>query len=33
MPADRTRDEDVERLVGLGAILVGDHRKSDGTGG
>ncbi|MFC9488681.1 VOC family protein, partial [Streptomyces hydrogenans] len=26
-PQDRTRDEEVERLLALGATLVGDHRK------
>jgi len=31
-PTDRTRDEEVERLLGLGASLVDDHRKPDGTG-
>ncbi|GAA2806446.1 VOC family protein [Streptomyces showdoensis] len=31
-PQDRTRDEEVERLLGLGATLVGDHRRPDGTG-
>ncbi|GAA3055727.1 VOC family protein [Streptomyces roseofulvus] len=31
-PQDRTRDEEVERLLALGAKLVGDHRKPDGTG-
>ncbi|MFD5423709.1 VOC family protein [Streptomyces sp. NPDC127069] len=31
-PQDRTRDEEVERLVALGAKLVGDHRRPDGTG-
>ncbi|GHJ95542.1 MULTISPECIES: VOC family protein [Streptomyces] len=31
-PQDRTRDEEVERLLALGATLVGDHRKPDGTG-
>ncbi|MER5750558.1 VOC family protein [Streptomyces sp. NPDC002088] len=31
-PQDRTRDEEVERLLGLGAKLVDDHRKEDGTG-
>ncbi|MDG4792323.1 VOC family protein [Micromonospora sp. WMMD1082] len=31
-PTDRTRDEEVERLLGLGASLVADHRKPDGTG-
>ncbi|MFM9444290.1 VOC family protein [Streptomyces acidiscabies] len=31
-PQDRTRDEEVERLLGLGATLAEDHRKPDGTG-
>jgi predicted enzyme related to lactoylglutathione lyase len=31
-PSDRTRDEEVERLVGLGATLVEDHRTEDGPG-
>jgi hypothetical protein len=31
-PTDRTRDEEVERLLGLGATLVADHRQADGTG-
>ncbi|MET9385157.1 VOC family protein [Streptomyces sp. NPDC002928] len=31
-PQDRTRDEEVERLLGLGAKLVDDHRNEDGTG-
>lgn len=31
-PQDRTRDEEVERLLALGATLVGDHRRPDGTG-
>ncbi|MFJ9862784.1 VOC family protein [Streptomyces sp. NPDC101165] len=31
-PQDRTRDEEVERLLVLGATLVADHRKPDGTG-
>jgi predicted enzyme related to lactoylglutathione lyase len=31
-PTDRTRDEEVERLLGFGATLVDDHRKPDGTG-
>lgn len=31
-PTDRTRDEEVDRLLGLGAILVADHRRPDGTG-
>ncbi|MEU6880677.1 VOC family protein [Streptomyces sp. NPDC046712] len=31
-PQDRTRDEEVERLLALGATLTGDHRNADGTG-
>jgi len=31
-PTDRTRDEEVERLVGLGATQVEDHRTADGMG-
>ncbi|MFH8257419.1 VOC family protein [Streptomyces roseolus] len=31
-PQDRSRDEEVERLLALGAKLVGDHRRADGTG-
>ncbi|MGW2614977.1 VOC family protein [Streptomyces sp. NPDC001500] len=31
-PQDRTREEEVERLLALGATLVDDHRKPDGTG-
>lgn len=31
-PQDRTRDEEVERLLGLGATLVDDRRNPDGTG-
>ncbi|RIV40888.1 VOC family protein [Micromonospora radicis] len=31
-PTDRTRDEEVERLLGLGASLVADQRRPDGTG-
>ena len=31
-PQDRSRDEEVERLLGLGATLVADHRRPDGTG-
>ncbi|MCX5199066.1 VOC family protein [Streptomyces sp. NBC_00249] len=31
-PQDRTRDEEVERLLALGATVVGDHRKPDGAG-
>jgi catechol 2,3-dioxygenase-like lactoylglutathione lyase family enzyme len=32
MPTDATRDEEVGRLLGLGATLVADHRRPDGTG-
>jgi predicted enzyme related to lactoylglutathione lyase len=32
MPTDRTRDEEVARLLELGATLFADHRKPDGTG-
>ncbi|MFF4170376.1 VOC family protein [Streptomyces sp. NPDC001744] len=31
-PQDRTRDEEVERLLGLGAALLDDRRNPDGTG-
>ncbi|MFC7306255.1 VOC family protein [Streptomyces monticola] len=31
-PQDRTRDEEVERLLALGATLVADHRVPDGRG-
>ncbi|MER5452540.1 VOC family protein [Streptomyces sp. NPDC002764] len=31
-PQDRTRDEEVDRLLAIGATLVDDHRKPDGTG-
>ncbi|WP_329036170.1 VOC family protein [Streptomyces sp. NBC_00178] len=31
-PEGRTRDEEVERLLALGATLVGDHRRPDGRG-
>ncbi|KUH38935.1 MULTISPECIES: VOC family protein [Streptomyces] len=31
-PQDRTRDEEVERLLALGATLVSDQRRPDGTG-
>ncbi|GAA4923712.1 VOC family protein [Streptomyces coeruleoprunus] len=31
-PQDRTRDEEVERLLGLGATLISDQRRPDGTG-
>jgi predicted enzyme related to lactoylglutathione lyase len=32
MPDDRTRDEEVERLLALGATRVADRRNPDGTG-
>ena len=32
VPTDRTRDEEVERLLGIGATLVADHRRPDGMG-
>lgn len=31
-PQDRTRDEEVERLLGLGAKFLNDQRKPDGSG-
>ncbi|SEN98067.1 VOC family protein [Actinacidiphila rubida] len=31
-PQDRTRDEEVTRLLGVGAAVVGDHRRPDGSG-
>lgn len=31
-PRDRTRDEEVDRLLSLGATLQADHRRPDGTG-
>ncbi|MFD8808317.1 VOC family protein [Streptomyces sp. NPDC059597] len=31
-PQDRTRDEEVERLLLLGATVQGDHRRPDGSG-
>ena len=31
-PVDRTREEEVERLLALGATLYEDHRRSDGSG-
>ncbi|MEU3981019.1 VOC family protein [Streptomyces sp. NPDC026672] len=31
-PQDRTRDEEVARVLGLGATLVDDQRNPDGTG-
>jgi predicted enzyme related to lactoylglutathione lyase len=32
VPTDCTRDEQVERAVGLGAVVIGDFRKEDGSG-
>ncbi len=32
MPTDRTRDEEIARLLELGATLLADHRRPDGTG-
>jgi hypothetical protein len=32
VPTDRTRDEEVERLLGIGATLVADHRRPGGLG-
>lgn len=32
VPVDGTRDEEVERLQALGASVVADHRRGDGTG-
>jgi hypothetical protein len=32
VPTDRLRDDEVERLEALGARLVGDHRRPDGSG-
>lgn len=32
IPTDRTRDEEVERLLGLGSNIVADRRKADGSG-
>jgi predicted enzyme related to lactoylglutathione lyase len=31
-PSDRTRDEEVARVRELGAVLVDDQRRDDGTG-
>ncbi|AJC61306.1 hypothetical protein GZL_08783 [Streptomyces sp. 769] len=31
-PQDRSRDEEVARVLALGATMVEDHRKPDGTG-
>jgi catechol 2,3-dioxygenase-like lactoylglutathione lyase family enzyme len=32
MPTDRTRDEEVAHLIGMGATLYADHRRPDGGG-
>lgn len=32
VPTDRTRDDEVSRLISLGATLVADHRRPDGSG-
>jgi predicted enzyme related to lactoylglutathione lyase len=32
VPTERTRDEEVERLLSLGAIVHEDHRQPDGRG-
>ena len=32
MPSTRTRDEEVARLLAIGAVLFEDHREPDGTG-
>jgi predicted enzyme related to lactoylglutathione lyase len=32
MPTQRSRDEEVSRLLSIGASLVEDHREPDGTG-
>lgn len=29
---DRTRDEEVDRLIGMGAVVVADRRQEDGSG-
>jgi len=31
-PSDRSRDEEITRLLALGATVVEDHREGDGTG-
>jgi hypothetical protein len=31
-PTDATREEEVERVVGLGATVVADRRRDDGSG-
>jgi hypothetical protein len=32
VPSEHTRDQEVARLIGLGASQVADHRKPDGSG-
>jgi predicted enzyme related to lactoylglutathione lyase len=32
VPTERTRDEEVERVIGLGAKVFEDHRTADGKG-
>jgi hypothetical protein len=32
VPTDGTRDEEVARLAALGASVVADHRRADGSG-
>jgi hypothetical protein len=32
MPTQQTRDQEVARLLELGATMVADHRRTDGTG-
>jgi hypothetical protein len=32
VPTERTRDEEVERVLGMGAKLYEDHRVPDGRG-
>jgi hypothetical protein len=32
MPSDRTRDDEVKRLLAIGATQYEDHRKPDGAG-
>jgi catechol 2,3-dioxygenase-like lactoylglutathione lyase family enzyme len=32
VPTDRTRDEEADRLLTIGATLVEDHRRTDGSG-
>jgi hypothetical protein len=32
LPTDATRDQEVARLLGMGATMVADHRRPDGSG-